>query len=67
MFSANYLPNVGGVERYTYNLAKKLAQRGNNVIIVTSNVFCLGNMNKSRALRFTGFLAIIGLMAGFLF
>lgn len=40
-FSANYLPNVGGVERYTYNLAKKLVQRGNRVIIVTSNVFLL--------------------------
>lgn len=41
IFSANYLPNVGGVERYTYYLAKKLIERGNHVTVVTSNVFSL--------------------------
>lgn len=41
IFSANYLPNLGGVERYTYNLAKTLQLHGNEVIIVTSNVFNL--------------------------
>ena len=41
-FSAQYLPHLGGVERYTYNLSKKLIQDGNKVIVVTSN---LGNMN----------------------
>lgn len=41
-FSAQYLPHLGGVERYTYNLAKTLIHHGNNVIVVTSN---LGNMN----------------------
>ncbi|MEG2286096.1 MAG: glycosyltransferase family 4 protein [Eubacterium sp.] len=41
LFSANYLPNIGGVERYTYNLAKYLIKRGNRVIVVTSNVFSL--------------------------
>ncbi len=35
-FSARYLPYLGGVERYTYNLAKELTARGNKVIIVTS-------------------------------
>lgn len=37
LFSAHYLPNLGGVERYTYNLAKNLSLKGNRVIIVTSN------------------------------
>jgi len=40
-FCANYLPNLGGVERYTYNLAKKLVAAGNQVTVVTSNVFAL--------------------------
>lgn len=35
-FSAQYLPTTGGVERYTYNMAKELTNRGNEVIIVTS-------------------------------
>lgn len=43
IFSVNYLPNLGGVERYTYNLAKTLHLHGNEIIIVTSNVFNLKN------------------------
>ena len=31
-----YPPHVGGVERYSYNLAKKLAEHGNSVIVITS-------------------------------
>jgi glycosyltransferase involved in cell wall biosynthesis len=41
LFCANYLPNLGGVERYVYNLAKSLIKRGHNVTVVTSNVFAL--------------------------
>lgn len=41
MFAANYLPNVGGVERYNYYLAKYLVKKGNRVTIVTNNVFGL--------------------------
>lgn len=41
IFSANYLPNIGGVERYTYYLAKELIRQGNEVTVVTSNVFNL--------------------------
>lgn len=37
-FSAQYLPHLGGVERYTYNLARKLIENGNKVIVVTSNL-----------------------------
>lgn len=37
-FSAQFLPHLGGVEKYTYNLAKKLVEKGNSVTIVTSNV-----------------------------
>ena len=36
IFSSQYLPHRGGVERYTYNLAKHLTQRGDNVVVVTS-------------------------------
>ena len=36
-FSALYVPHPGGVERYTYNLAKELIQRGHRVTVVTCN------------------------------
>lgn len=36
IFSGYYLPHLGGVERYTYNLAKRLTLMGNKVIIITS-------------------------------
>ena len=36
IFTAYYIPHLGGVERYTFNLAKKLNQLGNEVIIVTT-------------------------------
>ncbi len=35
-FSAQYLPTVGGVERYTHSLANKLVAAGHSVIVVTS-------------------------------
>lgn len=38
IFAAQYFPHLGGVERYTYNLSKKLIEQGNQVVIVTSNV-----------------------------
>ncbi len=34
--SAQYLPTVGGVERYTYNLAKKVVEAGHRALVVTS-------------------------------
>lgn len=37
IFSAHYFPYLGGVERYTYHLAKELKKKGDQVIIVTSN------------------------------
>lgn len=36
IFSALYLPSLGGAERYTHNLAKALVRAGKKVIIVTS-------------------------------
>ena len=39
IFSAQYLPHMGGVERYTYNLAKELINQGNEVVVVTSNLY----------------------------
>jgi len=35
-FSAQYLPSIGGVERYTHNLARALTRAGHHVTIVTS-------------------------------
>ena len=32
-FSAQYLPTVGGVERYTFNLAKRAVQAGHQVLV----------------------------------
>lgn len=43
IFAAQYFPHLGGVERYTYNLSKKLIERGNEVTIVTSNVYRLAD------------------------
>ena len=41
LFAANYLPNLGGIERYVYNLSKRLISMGHEVCVVTSNVFRL--------------------------
>lgn len=38
IFSAQYLPTMGGVERYTYNLSKQLVKKGGKVTIVTSQI-----------------------------
>lgn len=46
IFAAQYFPHLGGVERYTYNLSKKLIEDGNEVIIVTSNVYKLREYEK---------------------
>lgn len=35
-FSAQYLPTVGGVERYTFNLAKRTVVAGHRAVVVTS-------------------------------
>ena len=46
IFAAQYFPHLGGVERYTYNLAKKLREDGNQVVIVTSNVYRMKEYEK---------------------
>lgn len=38
IFSAQYLPHMGGVERYTYYLAKEMIARGHEVVVVTSEL-----------------------------
>ena len=48
IFSANYPPNVGGVEKYTQNLAQTLAEQGNRAIVVTNNVFGLAGIEQER-------------------
>ncbi len=51
VFAANYLPNLGGVERYTLNLAKQLTGRGDEVTVVTSNVFGLPAEEEADGIR----------------
>lgn len=51
IFSANYLPNLGGVERYTYNLAKKLIQKEHKVTVVTSNVYNVANYEVQEGIQ----------------
>ena len=51
IFAAQYFPHLGGVERYTYNLAKKLIMDGNEVVIVTSNVYHLSEFEKEMCIR----------------
>ncbi len=36
IFSAQYLPTIGGVENFSHNLSKRLVQRKNKVAIITS-------------------------------
>ena len=36
IFTGYYLPHIGGVERYTYHIAKELIKKGYNVSVITS-------------------------------
>lgn len=38
IISAHYLPHLGGVERYVFNMATELSHRGFRVIIITSQL-----------------------------
>jgi len=38
IFSAQYLPTVGGIERYTNSLAKKLIEKGHKITVLTSSL-----------------------------
>lgn len=51
IFAAQYLPHMGGVERYTYNLAKRLVERGNEVTVVTSNIYKLPSYEKEEGIH----------------
>lgn len=42
IFSALYLPNLGGVERFTDSIAAELARQGHEVVIVTNDTHDLG-------------------------
>lgn len=41
IYSANYLPNIGGIEKFTERLSLQLCSMGHQVTIVTNNVFDL--------------------------
>ena len=38
IFAAHYLPHLGGIERYVYNMSEKLVEQGQEVVIVSSKV-----------------------------
>ena len=38
LFTAQYLPNFGGVERFNYELSKQIIRHGDRVIVVTSQL-----------------------------
>lgn len=38
IFSAQFLPHMGGVENYTYHLAKKMIAEGHQVFVITCNL-----------------------------
>ena len=63
-FSAQYLPTVGGVERYTYNLSKKLIDKGHRVIVVTSQVENLPHFEISKEGILIYRLPVFSLMGG---
>ncbi len=51
IFAANFIPNLGGIERYTLNLGKELLRMGNQVTVVTSNVFHLAEKETVEGIR----------------
>ncbi len=63
-FAAQYLPTVGGVERYTNNLAKQLCKCGHSVTVVTSSLKNLENVETSsegiKIIRLPSFLFMNG-------
>lgn len=56
IFAANYLPNIGGIERYCYYVSNELIKKGHTVTLVTNDVFNLGKEetqeNSLKILRF---------------
>lgn len=47
IFSAQFLPNIGGVEKYTDNLARELVRQGNVVTVVTTDVSAPWGIDRS--------------------
>lgn len=47
VFSAQYLPHIGGVEKYTANLARALAAQGFEPTVVTSDVSAPAGMERT--------------------
>lgn len=48
IFSANYLPYLGGVEKFTEGLSNALADMGHSVTVITNNTFNLENRESLR-------------------
>ena len=52
IFAAQFLPHMGGVENYTYNISKELIKRGNKVTVVTNNTTGSVTREKWKELKF---------------
>ncbi len=50
LFSAQYEPHVGGIERYVKCLAIELSKRGHDVFVVTSNLYGYESIQKKDGL-----------------
>ena len=62
-FSAHYLPEKGGVEKYTYNLASKLSSRGYEITVAALNVKkekCIEKTPQASIYRFPCFNLLNG-------
>lgn len=46
IFSAQFLPNIGGVEKYTDNLARELACQGHEVVVATTDAAAPSGIEK---------------------
>lgn len=51
IFAIHYLPHLGGVERYVYNLSKKLIEGGDRIYVVASNIEELPMLEKMEGVR----------------
>jgi len=51
IFSAQYMPHMGGIENFTYNLSKALIHKGYKVTVITSNTDGLKTKNESEQIQ----------------
>lgn len=58
IISAYFPPHMGGVERFTYNIASELSTRGNSVTVITSDANGSVNKNTRNSIEMIGIPSI---------